>query len=95
MTNKQIIAGLKARRDKRYEEKSELEIGLVREHDYELAEDILSHLGKKDWQSGGYPAISATSERAENMKSRGTPQSRKQKPEGMKTSAFWISSSRR
>lgn len=42
-----------------------MEIGLAREHDYELAEDLLSHLGKKDWQSGGYPAISATSERAE------------------------------
>lgn len=84
MTNEQIIASLKARREKRYEEKPELEIGLAREHGYELAEDILSHLGKKDWQSGGYPVISAKRERAENMKLRVTPQLRKQKPKVMK-----------
>lgn len=72
-----------------------MEIGLAREHGYELAEDILSHLGKKDWQSGGYPVISAKRERAEKYEIARNAAIEEAEAEGNETSASWISSSRR
>ena len=64
MDNNQIRASLKARREKRRKAARELELGLAQEHGYMLAQNILSPLGQKDFESGGIPAIDARPDRA-------------------------------